>query len=72
MLFGRLKDLENVAGKPLKNVEVSEDVRAQTRAICAQQHAAGYENDKDVDCFSSQFFLYENKANEENGVLSLA
>ena len=71
MLFGRLKDLENVAGKPLKNVEVSEDVRAQTRAICTQQHAAGYENDKDVDCFSSQFFLYENKANEENGVLSL-
>ena len=64
-------DLENVAGKPL-NVEVSEDVRAETRAICTQQHAAGYENDKDVDCFSSQFFLYENKANEENGVLSLA
>ena len=64
-------DLENVAGKPLKNVEVSEDVRAQTRAICTQQHAVGSENDKDVDCFSSQFFLYENKANEENGVLSL-
>ena len=64
-------DLENVAGKPLKNVEVSEDVRAETRAICTQQHAAGYENDKDVDCFSSQFFLYGNKANEENGVLSL-
>ena len=73
--FEKSVSLENVAGKPLENVKVKKDVDVETRAICTQQHAADYDNDGDLDlivgCFSQQFFLYENKADQGSGAPAL-
>ena len=73
--FEEAVPLENMAGKPLENTEPDGSEQNQMLNICTQQHAVDYDGDGDLDlvvgCFGTKFFLYENKADEENGEQSL-
>ena len=67
--------LKNIAGNPLENIDLEGNDENQILTICTQQHAVDYDGDNDLDlvvgCFGPKFYLYENKADEENGEQSL-